>query len=342
MKKIRLAVIGTGLAWERLHWPAMLELKDCYEVVALCNRTKSDAEKFAASINLDKSNVYDNYEEMLKRDDIDAVDVLVPIPENFEAAAAVLKAGKNLIAEKPMAATMDGAQKLLALHKKNPSQVMVAENCRYSDENNIIRNIITQGKIGEAVYFINNNVVDFKSEMKKDTFAATEWRQYPEYAGGTFLDAALHDVAALRHIFGAVNTVYSLGRPQQEPYSPYMVFNMQIHFQNNVIGQYSYFCDGLETQKPVIGFRIFGTRGEIYLEDKTKGKIHVSYRDGTMEEINFIPGRGYYNELLNFYKAFNKQESVSVTPEIEIGDLKMIFDILKSIETGQPVKVDAS
>jgi predicted dehydrogenase len=340
MKKIRLAVIGTGLAWERLHWPAISELNDKYEIVALCNRTKSDAENFAATIGLDKSNVYDDCNEMLKRNDIDAVDVLVPIQENYEVAAAVLKAGKNLIAEKPLAATMEGANKLLDLHRQYPSLAMVAENYRYNDENNILKDMIGQGRIGEAVYFVRNNVVDFKSEMKKDTFAATEWRQYPHYPGGAFLDAALHDIAAMRLIFGDVNTVYALGRPQDEPYSPYMSYNCQIHFKNNVVGQYNYFCDGLETQKPPIGLRIFGTKGEIYLEDKNSGKIFVSYRDGNAEEISYMPGRGYYNELLNFYKAFNGQENILVTPEVGMGDMKMIFDILKSIETGQPVKVD--
>ena len=47
MKKIRLGIIGTGMAWERLHYPAILELGDKYEIVALCNRTLKDAENFA-------------------------------------------------------------------------------------------------------------------------------------------------------------------------------------------------------------------------------------------------------------------------------------------------------
>ena len=43
MKKIRLGVIGTGMAWERLHWPALQELSDKYEVVALCNLNRERA-----------------------------------------------------------------------------------------------------------------------------------------------------------------------------------------------------------------------------------------------------------------------------------------------------------
>lgn len=340
MQKIRLGVIGTGMAWERLHWPALQELSEKYEIVALSNRTRKDAEDFARKINLSTENVYDNYQKMLKRDDIDAVDVMVPIPENYEVARAVVEANKNLIAEKPLASTMEGAKKLLKLHSKYPVNIMIAENFRYNEENNKIRDIIQQGKIGNVVYFINNNYVDFETEMKKNTFAATEWRQHPDYKGGTFLDAALHDIAAMRHIFGAVDQVYTLGQKQEEDFCPYMSINTQILFKSGVIGQYSYYSDGPELQRPLIGFRIMGSEGEIYLEEKPCGIINITYKNGNREQIPYQPKKGYYNELLNFYNSLIGKEKIAVTPEVEYGDVKMVFDILKSIENKKPVKVD--
>ena len=340
MKKIRLGVIGTGMAWKRLHWPALQELQDKYEITALCNRTKSDALDFAREINLPDSKVYDDYNEMLKNEELDAVDLLVPIQENYEAAVAVVKKNINLIAEKPLAGTIHGAEKLLELHKKHPVLIMVAENYRYNEEINKIRELVHQNRIGEIVYFIFNQFVDFEEEMKKNTFAATEWRQYPSYPGGTFLDAGLHDLAALRHIFGGVEQVYAQGRKQKEEFSPYRVINTQISFKNGIIGHYSYYTDGKETQRPLIGLRIFGTNGEIYLEEKTCGVINVSYYDGHSEQIPYQAKRGYYNELLNFYNAMMGYEDISVTPEVEYGDVKMVFDILKSIENNLAIEVD--
>ena len=76
------------------------------------------------------------------------------------------------------------------------------------------------------------------------------------------------------------------------------------------------------------------------LKDKKSGIIHVAYRDGTSEQIQFIPERGYYNELLNFYNALTAQEPILSTPEAAYGDLKMVFDAIKSIENNQPVRVD--
>jgi len=325
MKKIRLAVIGTGMAWERLHYPAIKELEDKYEIVALCNRTRKDAEEFAKKINLSMDRVYDDYNEMLKRQDIDAVDILVPIESNYTVSEAVAKAGKDFICEKPLAANREEAKKYLELFKKIQCKNHDSRKLQIQRRVQQNQDIVNSGKIGDVVYFIKNNISCFPCEMTKDTFAATEWRQHPKFYGGAFLDAAVHDIAAMRHIFGAVECVQAFGKPQAEDFNPYVSVNAHILFKNGVIGYYTYYPSGIETQKPAVGFRIFGTKGEIYLEDKTCGIINVSYHDGTSELVNFIPERGFYNELLNYYNAINGTEQISVTPEMEYGDVKMVF-----------------
>ncbi|MDP4094108.1 MAG: Gfo/Idh/MocA family oxidoreductase [Bacillota bacterium] len=340
MNKIRLGVIGTGMAWERLHYPAIQELGDKYEIVALCNRSRYDAENFAKKINLDLKNVYDDFNEMLRRNDLDAVDILVPIELNYVVSEAVAKAGKNFICEKPLASSIQEAEKYLDMARKYNVKIMIAENFRYNEEMNRIKELVGSGKIGDAIYFIRNNVNCFESEMKKDTFAATEWRQHPEFAGGEFLDSALHDLAGTRYIFGAIECVSAFGKPQKEEFMPYISINANLQFKNGVIGQYTYFPSGTETQNPAVGFRIFGTRGEIYLESKTCGIINISYDNGTSEQVKFTPERGYYNELYNFYNAMNGKEQISVTPEIEFGDVKTVFDILESISEKKIVYVD--
>ena len=340
MKKIRLGVIGTGLAWERLHYPALLELSDKYEISALSNRTKSDAETFAKKINLDIKNVYSDYHEMLKRSDIDAIDILVPIDLNYQVSEDVAKAGKDFICEKPLAPDMNQAKKYLELTKKFKNKILIAENFRSNEENNKIKEIINSGKIGEAIYFIRNNASCFPCEMTKDTFAATEWRQHPRFPGGAFLDAALHDIAGMRHIFGEVECVQAFGKPQKEDFNPYMSVNTNMLFKSGVIGQFTYFPIGMESQRPLVGFRIFGTKGEIYLEEKSSGVINISYKDGASEQVIYTPERGYYNEILNFYNAVNGTEQISVTPDIEFGDVKNVFDILASIINKEIIYVD--
>ena len=112
-KKLRLGVIGTGFAWDRLHYPALKELSDKYEISAVCNKTIDKARGFAERIQLPSENIYGDYRELLKRTDLDVVDLAVPISENYEIAREVLLAGKNLIAEKPFAASPKSARELI-------------------------------------------------------------------------------------------------------------------------------------------------------------------------------------------------------------------------------------
>lgn len=341
MKKIRLGVIGTGLAWERLHYPALEELKDKYEIAALANRTKADAENFASRIGLAPENVYDDYKKMLERNDIDAVDILVPIELNYIVSADVAQAGFHFICEKPMAPDMEQADKFLQLARsKSDLKIMIAENYRYDEENNLIKKMVEEKRIGDVIYFIKNNVTCFPCGMDKDTYAGTEWRQHPGFPGGAFLDAALHDIAAMRHIFGDIECVQAFGKPQTQDFNPYISICSNILFKSGVIGQFNYYPSGIESVKPPVGFRIFGTNGEIVLEDKTKGVIAVGYNDGRTETISFTPERGYYNELLNFYNAFNGTENIIVTPEVEYGDVRTVFCILDSISSRRITGVD--
>jgi predicted dehydrogenase len=341
MKKIRLAVIGTGMAWERLHYPAIQKMNDKIEIVALANNTIEDAERFAGSINLDKSRVYDNYHEMLKRDDIDAVDILVPIESNFFVTRDVARAGKNIICEKPLAPDMEQARECLSLSSKYNVKIMIAENFRYNEENNKVRELIQNGKIGKVLYFVKNNVSNFPEDMISDSFAAKEWRQHPKFYGGAFLDAGVHDLATIRHIFGAVECLQAFGVPQIEEYCPYAAITTNILFKNGIIGNYNYSSSGVEKQYPIVGFRIFGTEGEIYLEEKSCGIINITLKNGSTEKISYTPEQGFYNELMNFYRALNGEEEISVTPDVEFGDTKMIFDIFESIRIKSVVYVDS-
>jgi len=337
MEKLRLAVIGTGLAWDRLHYPALQQLSDKYEITAVCNKTIDKAQGFAQGINITPDNVYSDYSEMLQRNDIDVVDVLVPISENFEVARDVLLAGKNLIAEKPFSATIDGANELLELKNRNNLKVMVAENYRYDEGNRIIKDIISNGKIGEITNFTLDTGADFSADMTSDNFAAKEWRQHPNFYGGIFLDGGVHDMALIRFLFGDIERIYAVGKPQVADHCPYSVINAMLTFKNNINGSYTFRSNAKPLHKPPIGLRIFGTLGEIYLESKDCGIVNVCYNNGLTENLPYTPERGYYNELLNFYNNYFNYENIISTPEKEIGDIELVFGILKSIEKGEAI-----
>jgi predicted dehydrogenase len=128
MDRIKIGIIGLGMAWERLHAPAFARLSDKFEITAVCDKDMNKAREVAAWINLPVEAAYDDYLIMLKKADMEAVDTMVPIQENYECAAAVLKHGKHLIAEKPFASSPDAAKQLIKL-KNRKITVMTRKIC---------------------------------------------------------------------------------------------------------------------------------------------------------------------------------------------------------------------
>jgi len=327
MNKLRMGVIGTGLAWDRLHWPALEQLTEQYEVAAVCDTDPARAQGFAARLRLPGDRVYSDHRHLLRREDIDVVDVLVPIAENFDAARDVIRAGKGLIAEKPLAATLEGARELIALKNRHRTKMMVAENFRYEECSAIIQEVLAGGQIGEAAYFILNSGADFEKDMTGDTFAAKEWRQHPDFPGGIFLDSGVHDMALMRCLFGDAQEVRALAARQDRDYCPWRSINAVIQFGCGAIGSYNFWSPAAELAKPPVGLRIFGSLGEICLESKECGVVKIYYKDGRKEERTFSPEKGYYNELLNFYHG-----DIVSTPEKALGDMELLFAILGKIK----------
>ncbi len=340
MKKLRTGIIGTGMAFEKLHCPAFEELSDYYEITAICDIDPQKLQYWSQYLQLEDKHVYNNYRKMLEQEELDLVDIMVPIEENYPVARDAAWEGIPIICEKPLAADREQAKAHRELAQKYKVPIMIAENYRYSEETAVLKSLIDNKQMGEPLFFVQLRAVDFPQERWENQFPAKEWRQHPEYPGGAVLDMAVHNLAALRHIFGPVDSVHGLGKKQNADWSPYSVVNVNILFKSGMPGQFTFYCGGSEVQRPLIGLRIFCTRGMIYLEENTCGIINLFHNDGTREHIPFRPDRGFYNELLNFYRAASGQEEITVTPEIEYGDTKIVFDILESIETGNPVQVD--
>lgn len=338
--KLRMGIIGLGLAFERLHYPAYQKLKEQFEIGAICDLDRNRVEHWREILGLSVADVYTDFREMIHRRDLNAFDIMVPIDLNFEITNEVAKVGKPIISEKPLAPTRAEAEAAKQLPQKYNIPIMIAENYRYNEENSILRDLVKTKAVGEVLYFIQNRVVDFPVDMLKDSFAAKEWRQHPSYPGGVFYDTGVHDTAALRHIFGPIDAVQAFGVETKETFSPYSVIQANLRFESGVIGHLSFFCAGIEMQRPLIGLRIFGTKGMIYLEENSCGTVNVAYNDGRSRQIPYQPNMGIYNELLNFYKAAAGIESLSVTPELEYGDAHTILSIIDSVRRDEMVPLN--
>lgn len=343
MKQLRVGIIGTGMALDRLHMPAYNALKREYKITALCDKDIHKAKSWAHKLDVPEENVTDDPVALAQRADVDVIDIMVPIEENFhvteQVARAIQGTGKGIICEKPLAPTMEQALAARELPTKYGVPILIAENYRYNEEVGKIRELLHKKHVGEPVFFIQNRVMDTPGEMVKNKFAAKEWRQHPEFPGGVILDTGVHDMGALHEYFGPVEEVHAYGVPQDDDFAPYAVLQANMRFVSGLTGQFTFYSAGKEMQRPLIGLRIFCTAGMIYLEERDCGTINVAHNGGHSEQISYKPQQGYYWELLNFHRHMTEGEPLAVTPEIEFGDTHTLLAMLRSANEGKAVRV---
>ena len=119
-KELRIAIIGCGMISHR-HMTVIENLnKRGYNlrVVAAAETDKEKLEKWGKQYGVAEENLYQDFREMLKRDDIDEVEVCVHNNLHTSVATAVMAAGYDCYSEKPMAAAMQ-MQRFSTMHRKN-------------------------------------------------------------------------------------------------------------------------------------------------------------------------------------------------------------------------------
>ncbi len=108
---IRVAIVGTGNI-SRAHIQGYLAFPDRCRIVALCDIIPEKAHAKAKEYALD-AEVYDNHTALLKRTDIDLVDVCTPPYVHAQIAIDAMEAGCNALVEKPMAASLQECDRMI-------------------------------------------------------------------------------------------------------------------------------------------------------------------------------------------------------------------------------------
>jgi|HigsolmetaAR202D_1030399.scaffolds.fasta_scaffold00019_22 Predicted dehydrogenases and related proteins len=119
-----------------------------YNVVALCDRNLHKVEERRASY-YPEADIYTDYRELLKRDDIEVVDLLPMPKDRYPIIEAALNAGKHVLSQKPFVTDIDAGQRLVELADAKGVKLAVNQNGRWAPHYSYIRQAIEAGLLGE-------------------------------------------------------------------------------------------------------------------------------------------------------------------------------------------------
>jgi predicted dehydrogenase len=147
MKQVKTAIFGTGFIG-RVHLDAVRRLESV-EVVALADPHIEPAQILGAGFGI--ATVVSDYRAILADPKLDAVHICTPNSQHYSIAREALEAGKHVVCEKPLATSVEEAQKLVTLAAQKGLRNCVCHNLRYYPMVQQLRRMREAGELGEIL-----------------------------------------------------------------------------------------------------------------------------------------------------------------------------------------------
>ena len=148
MEPLRLGIIGTG-SIAQAHLRGVTDLEEV-EVVAVADVIEEKAKETAQQWGI--ASAYQDYHELLGRGDVEAVTVCTPNQAHRAPTIDALQAGKHVLVEKPMAATLEDAAAMTKAAHETDKLLMVALKTRYEPYMQAAQAIMDSGALGDVYY----------------------------------------------------------------------------------------------------------------------------------------------------------------------------------------------
>jgi predicted dehydrogenase len=332
LKPLRLGIIGTGVAARILHWPALKQLSDCFQIIAVANRSRDKGESFANLVGLDGTSVYSDYRELLARGDIEVVDLVLPPRLNFKVARDAAEAGIHVICEKPMAATLDEAHAMVELHGEYGVQLLVAENFRYDNAIRRARSLIEEGAIGPPFMVAYQWMQPVPPD---DEMAGRSWRRAPAHAGGFLSDHGVHMVDVLRFLMGEISAVQAFALDLRDFLGGCDTAVINLHFESGAVGsiQWSF---GVASELSV-AIQLWSDDGTLVV---APDEVRLQRKGKPDEAISISGPTSFVNEFKDFHRALVEGTVPLMTAQDALRDLQVVLAAHQSSLTNEVVFLD--
>jgi UDP-N-acetyl-2-amino-2-deoxyglucuronate dehydrogenase len=195
---VRLALVGCGRI-SRNHFDAIAKV-DGLELVAVCDVV---AERAQAAGEAQRVPAFTSLDEMLARVPSDAVVIATPSGLHPQHGIAAARAGRHVIAEKPMAITLHAADALVQACDDAGVRLFVVKQNRLNPPVQLLRRAIDKGRFGRL--FLANCTVRWT--RPQEYYDQAPWRGTWEFDGGAFMNQASHYVDLVQWLVGPVESV---------------------------------------------------------------------------------------------------------------------------------------
>jgi predicted dehydrogenase len=197
-KTLRIGIVGCGVV-ARIHVSAIRRIRHA-EVVAVCDVNQALAEEMARQFNI--GSYYVGLPELLTGANLDVVHVTTPPQTHLSVCTQAMQAGCHVLVEKPMALTLDDADKMIATARTEKVRLCVVHNLQFASMVLKAKSMVGTGLIGDIVGMNITDCVPRDSDLMRNK---QHWCH--GLPGGIFGEMLPHPIYLALHFLGKLETV---------------------------------------------------------------------------------------------------------------------------------------
>ncbi len=347
--KLRFGIVGCGVI-APFHRDGIRANAGEAEVVAVSDVEEEKGRKFAEECGPGVA-FYRDYQEMMRRDDIDAISVCTPSGLHGEVAVAAAEAGKHVLCEKPLEITLPKIDRMIQTCRDRKVKLACVFQRRTSPDSQRVREAVQRGDLGQ----ITLGDAYLKYYRSQAYYNSAGWRgTWALDGGGALMNQGVHGIDLLLWIVGDVASVYARAKAMVRKIEVEDTAVALLTYRNGAYGviEGTTSCNPGETTRT----EVHGKLGTIVLTDRGIQRWAVANgeddraEDQPVEEVKAsgpgavtdpkaISGRGHAHHVQDLVRAVREDRNPFITGESARKGVELILAIYESSRTGREVEL---
>ncbi len=333
MEKVRIGIVGVGWVAQVIHLPILMKLPEA-EVVAICDKDKARVRLVGEKFGI--KNQYTDLDQMLALEGLEAVIVCTSTNAHQEVAVPALKAGKDVLVEKPIARTYPEAEAIAAAARESKRKLMVGMNHRFRPDTMILKSFIEGKELGKIHYAR-------VGWLRKYDLDRSWLTQKEKSGGGVFIDQGIVMLDMALWMLGYPQVVrlnaanYKQRTKQVEDTS---LVNLVLNTGATVNIEVSW---SMCLDEDVYYCYLHGAGGSASLSPlKINKELHgnlVNLAPARIDSGHQLFKRSYENELKHFLGAVRDLHPVISTGEEAVQRMRVVDAVYRSAKKGKEVTI---
>ena len=340
---MKYAIIGCGRIAKN-HIKAALD--NNLNIVAVCVVLEDNIDDIIEKNQIENTKKYFDYKQMILENEIDLISIATESGLHAEIALYCIENNINVIIEKPMAMSLEDADKIIALAEQKKVKVSACHQNRFNVAVQQLREAVERNRFGK----ISHGSIHVRWNRNKDYYTQAPWRGTWAQDGGALMNQCIHGIDLLRWMMNdEIIEVYGKTQQQFHNYLETEDIGMAVvTFKNGAIatieGTTNVYPKNLEET-----LYIFGEKGTAKLGGKSVNTIDVwDFADiteedqknkGFEEQTQNVYGNGHTSLFADMIDAIKNDRQPYVDGKAGREALELVLAIYKSAAEGRPVKL---